>query len=320
MVVGAVLDDAGLPICSEMWPGNAADVKSLLPVADRLRARFGITDMCVVADRGMISAETIDGLERRGMRFILGARMRKQKEVRDDVLDAGGEWIEVHPAKRKKKDLSPLKVKEVIVNGHRYIVCHNEDQARKDAHDRAAILDALTASLKHGDKSLVGNKGYRKFLKSKSGGFEIDFEKAEFEARYDGKWVLRTNTEFDAAQVALKYKQLWTVEHLFRSIKSLLDTRPVFHKCDETIIGHVFCSFLALVLMKELESRILGRGWNLEWSDVIRDLDKFEEVEIKHSDKRFLLRSELKGVSGKVFQAAGVAIPQTVTKLGDEGE
>jgi hypothetical protein len=104
MVVGAVLDDAGLPICSEMWPGNAADVKSLLPVTDRLRARFGITDMCVVADRGMISAESIEGLERRGMRYILGARMRKQNEVRDEVLGADGEWIEVYPAKHNKKD------------------------------------------------------------------------------------------------------------------------------------------------------------------------------------------------------------------------
>lgn len=76
------------------------------------------------------------------------------------------------------------------------------------------------------------------------------------EARYDEKWVLRTNTTLEAAEVALKYKQLWRVEQLFRMTKSLLATRPIFHKCDETIRGHVFCSFLSLILRKELQDRL----------------------------------------------------------------
>ena len=77
---------------------------------------------------------------------------------------------------------------------------------------------------------------------------------------YDGKWVLRTNTTLPAAEVALKYKQLWMVEHLFRSAKSLLETRPVFHKYDRTIRGHVFCSFLALVLRRALQDRLDAEG------------------------------------------------------------
>jgi len=75
---------------------------------------------------------------------------------------------------------------------------------------------------------------------------EIDEAKIASEARYDGKWVLRTNTELPADDVALQYKRLWLVEHWFRSCKSLLETRPIYHKCDATIRGHVFCSFLAL--------------------------------------------------------------------------
>ena len=90
--------------------------------------------------------------------------------------------------------------------------------------------------------------------------FRIDEAKIAEDARYDGKWVLRTNTELDSAEVALQYKQLWMVEHWFRSCKSLLQTRPIFHRCDETIRGHVFCSFLALVLRQELQSRLGGAG------------------------------------------------------------
>jgi transposase len=86
MIVGVIIDQDGRPVCSEMWPGNTADVTTLIPVIDRLRGRFGIQRVCVVADRGMISAETIAGLEQRGLEYILGVRERSSKEVHDIVL------------------------------------------------------------------------------------------------------------------------------------------------------------------------------------------------------------------------------------------
>ena len=115
--------------------------------------------------------------------------------------------------------------------------------------------------------------------------------------------MLRTNTELDTAEVALQYKRLWMVEHWFRSCKSLLQTRPIYHKCDETIRGHVFCSFLALVLRQELQARLKERGHELEWADVISDLDRLQVVEVEQDGKRFLLRSEAQGTCGKVSQA-----------------
>ena len=144
---------------------------------------------------------------------------------------------------------------------------------------------------------------------------EIDEAKIAEDARYDGKWVLRTNTELDSAEVALQYKRLWMVEHWFRSCKSLLQTRPIFHKCDETIRGHVFCSFLALVLRQELQARLEERGHELEWADVIQDLDRLQMVEVEQDGKRFLLRTEAQGTCGKVFQAVGVALPPTVQQV-----
>ena len=126
---------------------------------------------------------------------------------------------------------------------------------------------------------------------------------------------MRTNTDLDGAEVALKYKDLWMVEKLFRSVKSILGTRPIFHKLDETIRGHVFCSFLALVLIKELQGRIERKGYHLEWADIIRDLDRLQEVEVEHYGKRFLLRSDSMGTCGKVFQAAGVAMPPTIRQI-----
>jgi DDE family transposase len=315
MIVGAVLDGHGRPICCELWPGNTADVSTLVPVVDRLRARFGVTKVCIVADRGMISKDTIEDLEKeeRGWKYILGARMRAQTEVRDDVLARAGRYRVVHPARQTSDDPSPLKVKEVHVEGRRYVVCLNEDEARKDAADREAIVASLREKLSSGEKSLVGNKGYRRYLAATGPDhFRIDEMKIREEARYDGKWVLRTNTDLDTAEVALQYKRLWMVEAWFRSCKSLLQTRPIFHRCDETIRGHVFCSFLALVLRQELESRLAADGHEFEWADVIQDLDRLQVVEVEQEGKRFLLRSEVQGTCGTVFRAAGVAVPPTV--------
>src|SRR5271166_2115763 len=99
MIVGAVLDGQGRPICCELWPGNTTDVTTLIPVADRLRARFGIGRICIVADRGMISKETMEAWEqaRRGGHYIRGARMGAKSEVRNEVLPRAGGYRVVHP-------------------------------------------------------------------------------------------------------------------------------------------------------------------------------------------------------------------------------
>jgi transposase len=311
MVVGAVLDGEGNPVSSEMWPGNTADVTTLVPLGKRLARRFGVAGACLVADRGMISQETLDWLESPETRrpYILGARMRVQKEVREEVLSRAGRYHVIHGERQTSKDPSPLKVKEVQVGERRYVVCHNEDQARKDVEDRRLILASLEEQMKKGDKALVGNKGYRRYLKAVGSRFEIDRDKAEAEARFDGKWVLRTNTDLPTSEVALKYKQLWMVEDLFRSVKSLLTTRPIYHKCDETILGHVFCSFLALILVKVLEDRLRDRDMDYEWARVIGDLNELQEVDLEQDGKRFLLRVGETGCCGRVFLASGVAIP-----------
>jgi hypothetical protein len=309
IVVGVVMDDEGRPICCEMLPGNTADITTLIPVIDRLKDRFGIKNVCIVADRGMISKETMRQLSRRNIGYILGARLRRVKEISEEVLSRAGRYKQVHGPRQKSKDPAPLKVKEVYVDDRRYIVCHNEEQAVKDKHDREAIVAKLHDELRRGPKELVGNKGFRRYLRQTTrGAFAIDDAKVKAEARYDGKWVLRTDTDLPAADVALRYKDLLQVEMIFRSMKSVLETRPVFHKCDAMIRGHVFCSFVALLLLKELQARLDARGWRVEWRRLLDDLDELQELTITASQKTFVIRTATTGDAGKALQAAGVAL------------
>ncbi len=166
MIVGIALDSAGWPLCCELWPGNTTDVKTLRPVVARLQRRFRVREVCLLADRGMISKQTLADLEQAEppVRYILGARMRRQKEVAETVLTSPGAWQEGYAARTTSKDPAPLQVREVLVEGRRYIVCLNAEERRKDANDRTAIVAHLRQQLTRGAKSLVGNKGYRRDL------------------------------------------------------------------------------------------------------------------------------------------------------------
>ena len=289
-----------------------------MPVVERLRRRFAIGTVCIVADRGMISKGTIEELESRsGLEYILGVRMRNLKEVSTEVLSRGGRYREVYPQSAEPKAPAPLKVKEVFIredgtDARRYIVCHNTKQAEKDAAERAAIVASLRDALKAGDRELVGNKGYRKYIKTQGSRFTIDEEKVRSEARYDGTWVLRTNTKLCAEEVALKYKQLWMVEQIFRTTKTVLETRPIYHKYDSTIRGHVFCSFLALVLKAELYDRLERRGLTYEWDNIRRDLEALQETELTIDEQTYYVRTILRGTCNDVLRAAGAAPPPTL--------
>jgi len=302
MVVGAVMDAEGRPISAPMWPGNRADVTTLGAVVEALRRRFGIRRFVIVADRGMIAKKTVEAFEWQtpAQGYILGVRMRRQKEVSQEVLGRAGRYQEVS---------DNLHVKEVRVGERRYVVCRNPEEAERDATVRQAILDSLQEKLKAAPKALIGNRGYRRFLSVERGAVRVDPAKVEADARYDGKYVLRTNTDLSAEEVARRYKELWRVERLFRDAKSLLDTRPIFHHFDATILGHVFVSFLALVIRHELDLALSAQGVVPEWFDVHRDLEALQEIEVHDGESRYWLRTPLRGAASAVFRSLSLAVP-----------
>lgn len=317
MILALVVDAEGRPICTEMVPGNTADVTVLVPIIDRLRTRFGFTRACVVADRGMISAATIAALEARGMEYILGARERTSSVVRDVVLLEDSAPMVPLVLERQAGD-TQLWVKEVRVgtgkDAQRYIVTRNEAEAAKDKADRQAIIEGLQAQLKKGDKALVGNSAYRRYLRKtgKDSTFEIDPGKLAEEARFDGITVLRTNAKVTPLQAVIRYRDLLQVEALFRAAKASFDTRPIFHQSDAAIRGHVFCSFLALVLAKELTRLCQDKGLKPEWQPLLNDLDRLQQATIEKDGKVIITRTHVTGQVGNVFKAVGLALPHNL--------
>lgn len=309
-VLCVAVDRHGWPIAWEIFPGNTADREALRRVVAVLRERFRIGRVVVVADRGMIGKDTIALLEddkRAPFDFILGCRMRQQREVSEDVLARAG---------RYKVVADNLEVKEVRVGERRYVVCRNPDEAKKDAAAREAIVAKLEQEITSRPKSVVKNRGFARFLDVARGALSINRAAVAADARLDGKFVLRTNTDLPPEEVATTYKSLWRVERAFRETKSTLEVRPIFHHRDDTSVGHIVASFLALRLEVDLQRRLDERKVDISWPDLMGDLAQVQAVTVDLDGSRYRLRTDLKGAAHQAFAAAGVRPPSIVERLG----
>jgi len=327
LILGVVMRRDGIPISCEIWPGNTADVKTLVPILEALKKRFRIRRVVLVCDRGMVSAANLKAIAQASYDYIVGMRMRRNLEVREEVLRRAGRYREV---KRN------LHVKEVWVDERRYIVCFNPERAEKDRQDRQAILEKLGKKLGRGSvKGLIGNVGYRRFIKAVKGSVEIDPRRVKDDERYDGKYVLRTNTELPAAEVAEAYRQLTWIERLWRELKDVVQLRPIYHhRKKDNVKGHIFGAFLALYLSAMLRRR-LDELWQHEhpeqppaepprpqpaktrwpWDDVIRDLSQLRGLRVRLDGELYLLRTDLKGTADRSFRAVGLRPPPLAQKL-----
>jgi len=309
VILGVAVDQQSWPVAWESFPGNTADPVAMKQLVEHLKARLPVQRVTVVADRAMISKDMIRLLESGQTPFdwILGCRLRTREHAIQEVLASEGPYEPV---------AENLEVRELTVQGRRYVICRNPIEAAQDAADRTAMLEKLQATLaRQGAKSMVGNRGFARYLKTQRGSITVDVEAIQREARLDGIFVLATNTELAAAQVAQSYKSLWRVERTFREQKSTLRIRPIYHHRDDTTLGHIAASFLALRLEVHLQRRLDDRHIQAPWLDLMRDLAKVQAIDLELCGQHVRLRSTLQGWAATAFAAVGVRPPPTVTSL-----
>lgn len=309
IVVGVVMSRAGWPLACEFYPGNQADVKTMGSLIRLIQERLKLGRVVLAADRGFVSRDNLIALAASGVDYIVGVRMRQVKEVREEVLNQVGDYQVVS---------EDLQIKEVWVKDRRYVVCLNPDAAIRDAEERKTILEKLKQELtERGAKSLIGNQGYAQFLRAESGAVRIDPAAVADDERFDGKYVLETNTALNIGEVAQAYKSLWQVERAFREMKSTLEVRPVFHQSDSNVKGHIFGTFLALRLEIALQKKLAKAGFKLPWERLMENLEAVRAVEIVLFGKAYEVRTDLEGDAYKVLQAVGIRPPPRVRILSE---
>jgi hypothetical protein len=312
VVLCVAVDPTGWPIAWEVLPGNTTDVQAMQKLIERFREKFKIRAITVVADRGMMSADTLRLLEddeKAPFSYILGCRMRRQTVVRDDVLARAGRY---HVCSEN------LQVKEVYADSRRYVVCYNPEEAERDAAARQAIVAKLEeAPAGDGAKALIKNRGYARYLKERRNSFTLDPQAIQADKRYDGKYVLMTNTPLSTPEVAQAYKQLWRVERIFRETKTTLQVRPLYHQTDSQVTGHLEGAFLALRLEVDLARRMADRNTICAWPDLIRDLKNVRVVDLEVDGQPYRVRTDILGHALAAFQAAGVKPPPKAVAKGE---
>lgn len=284
-----------------MFCGNVADGATARYAFKTLRRRFQLGRVIFVADRGMVSASLLEDLEAAGMEYIVGMRLRRSP-VAEAVLSHPGRYRRVDPQ---------LWVKEVWVDGLRYVLCYNPERAAHDRAVREAALAHLREQLEAGQaKALLRNRAVARLLKRlPEGALAIDLEAVRRERRYDGKYVLHTNTGLAPDTVAQAYKQLWRVEAAFRTLKSGLDVRPMYHWTERRVRGHVMVCFLALVLDLSVQRKLREAGVSASTAAVWQDLESVKAVQVELQDHTFLARTEPQGTAYRAFQALHMALP-----------
>jgi len=305
-LIGLVMTSSGRPLCYYFYPGNTADVVAFERSFRDIRTRFPIKRIILVADRGCISRRILDMIKDMGMEYILGARMRKEKQVRDEVLSKRGRF------RRYDENLG---FKEVELSGERFVVVMNKAQAYRDKQKRCLILEQLRTKLGQSLKTLSHNRGYKKYLKP-SGRIEIDAAAVRADARYDGKWVLRSNVQ-DFASVDLLecYKALSEVESWFDVLKNELSVAPVYHWLVNRIESHVFVCFLAMLVWHYFSDHIRRHDGFVVVRDVWRSLEELKGSEVTLSGKRYMLRTDLPKLCQFAFRSLGMAFPHRIVEL-----
>lgn len=321
-VIGLAVTREGIPVRVWVWPGNTADMSVVAQVKKDL-VGWKLGRVITVVDRGFVSEDNLRELRRTGGHYIAGERMRSGKAVVEEALSRPGRYQTVR---------ENLEVKEIVVGDGqarvRCILVRNPKEEERDRAAREKILKRIKEelahlALKHGTPhpkaccELMAHPTYGKYLKlDRKGQPKIDQAKIRAEERLDGKYLIRTSDDTLSAQdVALGYKQLLEVEDAFRTLKTTLELRPVYHRLEERIRAHVLLCWLALLLV-----RVTERETDQTWRTVRDRLERMHLGEFIGNDGRVLQRTETTTEQSQIFSALKIAEPPRIIDITATGD
>ena len=253
IVLGLLVSIDGYPLAFDIFEGNKFEGHTMLPVLDSFKKKYKLEKLVIVADSGLLSTQNIKELQDKNYEFILGARIKNEKQaVKDKILA-----LELKNGKSKIID------KEYNL---RLIVSYSDKRAKKDNYNRERGLKRLEKQLKSGKltKSSINNKGYNKYLKMEGDvKISIDIEKFNQDAKWDGLKGYITNSTLSKDEIIENYGQLWKIEKAFRISKHDLKIRPIYHRLQRRIEAHITINFVAYKIHKELERQLKIKKANI---------------------------------------------------------
>ena len=282
IVLGLLVSKNGYPLAYDIFEGNQFEGYTMLPIIDSFKHRYGLKQLVIVADSGLLSSNNIEELQSKNYEFILGARIKNEsKVIKEKILALSLKNGESQIIKKGGLDL---------------IITYSDDRAKKDKYNREKGLRKLEKQVKAGrlTKASINNRGYNKYLKLE-GEIKviIDKEKFEQDAKWDGLKGYLTNAKMRKEAVLENYSHLWRIEKAFRVSKTDLKIRPIFHRKQKRIEAHICLNFVAYKVYKELERQLKEKKSDLSPEKVIEILPSIYQIEILTPQTKQIIKKTL---------------------------
>jgi transposase len=296
IVLGLLVSIDGYPLAFDIFEGNKFEGHTMLPVLEKFKSKYNLSKLVVVADSGLLSTQNITELQEKGYEFILGARIKNEKQnIKNQIF-----CLNLKNGESK-----------IIPKGDtlKLIVSYSEKRAAKDKYNRERGLRRLEKLLKSGKltKSNINNRGYNKYLKMEGEiRISIDKEKIEADAKWDGLKGYITNSNLSRDKVIENYNHLWKIENAFRISKHDLKIRPIYHRLQSRIEAHIIINFVAYKIYKDLERQIKNKNLNLSPEKVIDIAKTIYQIDIENpntgrKEKVNLLLNENQKLIANIF-------------------
>ena len=271
IVLGLLVSIDGYPLAFEIFEGNKFEGHTMLPVIEGFKNKYKLNRLVIIADSGLLSNQNIEELQKKGYEFILGARIKNEKqEIKDKILSLN-----------LKNGTSEIIDKG---NGLRLIISYSDKRAKRNKYNRERGLKRIEKQLKSGKltKSHINNRGYNKYLKMEGDiKIGIDYDKYEKDAKWDGLKGYLTNSKLTKDQIIENYAHLWKIEKAFRISKHDLKIRPIYHRLQRRIEAHITINFVAYKVYKELERQLKEKNATISPEKAIEIAENIFEIQLE---------------------------------------
>ena len=317
IVLALAITKEGIPIAHEVYEGSKKHSKTVIDAVEKLKRRFKIDKLIFVADRGMVSPENIAYIKELEYDCIFSLRKRRLNEVKNLIEPDLTRYERVEEDGRVR-----LYFREIKRGDIRYFVCHNpevaeadlrkieERRAKKEQRIKEILQTYKSASviLKHIAKIYDVERYFKYWIKQDKVEYELNEKSLEYERRIAGKWVIKTeNSQLSALEIIEAYRNLSEIERAFRTIKSFLDLRPIYHRDEERVKGHVFICVLGYYVQKVMEKMLASYGIKIPSMRAIEKLGEIKMIESKINGHKILRSIEPSSEHKKMLSAVGIS-------------
>ena len=317
VVIGLAVTRDGIPVKHWVFPGNTQDMETIERVKSDLSG-WRLNRLIFVHDAGMSSESNLQYLQRGGGHYIVGRKLKSGEKEAKAALSQRGPYTEIN---------EKLFAKEIIVGEgekrKRMVLVKNTEEEERHRTVRQEIIETVEEKVNvinnrrvrsHNKEvcELKSHAVYGKYIKELGDGrLKVDKTKAAKENRYDGKFLIETSDDtLSVEDVVFGYKQLYDVEHAFRSMKTTLKLRPNYHSKDDRIRCHIFLCFLALLLVRVVENKT-----EKTWSTVRDEMNRIYFGEFNQNGSTIRLLTQLTREQKSILNAFGIKEPSTVVDI-----